>query len=232
MNDSVNPEILYIDSDLIIVNKPPGLLSIQDGFDRDLPHLRTILEPEFGKLWIVHRLDKETSGVMILARQAEAHRILNQEFRERQVSKIYHGLITPSPLWHQKEINQPLRVNADRKHRTRIDQGNGKPAHSSFTVEKHFQSGALAIISIKTGITHQIRAHVRALELSLLGDKLYRAGLTDQPFEVERTMLHARTVTFLHPTNKEWQQCTANYPQDFRQAYTKLRFTTETDVTI
>jgi len=229
MPESTIPEILYTDSDLIIVNKPPGLLSIQDGYDPDLHHLQTVLEPEFGTLWIVHRLDKDTSGVMILARHAEAHRRLNEAFRERQIEKVYHGLVTPAPPWQQKEVVFPLRANADRKHRTRVDYTNGKPALTSFSVDKWFAFGALIKISIKTGITHQIRAHLRALDLSLLGDTLYNAGLPEQPIKVERTMLHARSIAFSHPMNQAWLQFTANYPEDFREIYTKLRLTTEMD---
>ena len=80
-------EILYIDQWLLIVNKPAGLLSIQDGYDPSLPHVRTILEPEFGRCWIVHRLDKETSGVFLLSRSAEVHRKLNMLFETRNIKK-------------------------------------------------------------------------------------------------------------------------------------------------
>lgn len=232
MPESTIPEILYTDSDFIIVNKSAGLLSIQDGYHPDLPHLQTVLEPEFGNLWIVHRLDKDTSGVMVLARNAEAHRKLNETFRERQVEKVYHGLVTPAPSWHQKEVDLPLRINADRKHRTRVDSAHGKQALTLFNVEKWFTLGALIMINIKTGITHQIRAHLRAMDLSLLGDILYNAGLPEQPIKVERTMLHARSIAFSHPINQIWMEFTANYPEDFRKAYTELRLTTEKDVMI
>jgi len=83
------PTLLYEDDDLIIINKPPGLLSTQDGYDAQLPHLRSILEPHYGRLWMVHRLDKDTSGVMLIARNPEAHRKLNQSFRERLIEKKY-----------------------------------------------------------------------------------------------------------------------------------------------
>lgn len=229
MTISEIPEIIFTDNDVILVNKPAGLLSIQDGYNPKLPHVRTILEPEFGALWIVHRLDKETSGIMLLARNAEAHRKLNMAFREHQVEKIYHGLVTPPPTWQQKDVNLPLHTNADRNHRTRVDQTGGKTACTTFTIEKWFQFGVLMKISIKTGITHQIRAHLRALHLSLLGDTLYRAGLPEQPIKANRTMLHAREFGFIHPTSRDWMRFTANYSEDFREAYTKLRLTTKTD---
>ncbi len=84
-----------------------------------LPHLRTVLEPDHGILWIVHRLDKDTSGLILLAKNAEAHRKLNESFREHQIQKIYHGLVSPAPDWQEQVVNLPLRTDADRKHRTR-----------------------------------------------------------------------------------------------------------------
>jgi RluA family pseudouridine synthase len=226
------PEIIFEDDDLIVINKPAGLRSIQDGYDPDLPHLRTLLEPDYGDVWIVHRLDKDTSGIILLARNAEAHRHLNKSFRERQVEKTYHGLVTPAPKWGQKNLNLPLRTNADRKHRTRVDTTNGKPAFTSFSVEKRFAFGVLMKIKIKSGITHQIRAHLRSIDLSLLGDVLYHAGLPEQPISVERTMLHAREISFIHPTQHNRMRFSANYPEDFRTAYTNLRLTTMTDLMI
>lgn len=226
------PALLYQDQDLILINKPSGLLSIQDGYDPNLPHLCSVLEPGFGKLWIVHRLDKETSGVVILARNAEAHRKLNQSFRERQIKKLYHGLVTPAPDWRYKEVQLPLQVNADRRHRTRVNRVSGKAASSIFTLLDIHAAGTLMEIEIQTGITHQIRAHLRALELALLGDTLYNAGLNDQPFSVPRTMLHARSLAFTHPTTGAWLQVTAPYPEDFRAAYTRLKATTTLDVVI
>ena len=223
-------EIIFEDDDLIVINKPAGLRSIQDGYDPDLPHLRTLLEPDYGDLWIAHRLDKDTSGIILLARTAEAHRRLNKSFRERLLEKIYHGLVTPAPNWGQKDLNIPLRTNADRKHRTRVDMTNGKIASTSFSVEKRFALGVLMKIEIKSGITHQIRAHLRSLDLSLLGDALYQAGLPEQPIPVERTMLHAREIRFIHPTQQTRLHFTANYPEDFRTAYTNLRITTTTDL--
>ena len=81
-------KLIYSDADILVIDKPSGLLSIADGYDPSLPHLKTILQPEFGPLWMVHRLDKESSGVMILARNAEAHKDLNQQFMDRTVKKL------------------------------------------------------------------------------------------------------------------------------------------------
>lgn len=224
--------ILHQDDDLIVFNKPAKLLSVADGYDLDSPHLRSVLEPHLGKLWIVHRLDKETSGVILIARNAETHRQLNEDFRNHTVEKTYHGLVTPLPVWNEFVIDLPLNPNADRKHRTRVDLQSGKEAYTSCKVIKRFTLGALLEIQIKTGVTHQIRAHLRAYDLILFGESLYNTGVTTHPLHVDRTMLHARKISFQHPIQKTFLTFTAPYPDDFRDAYTKLRFTTEMDAAL
>lgn len=224
-----DPVILYEDSDLIMLNKPSGLLSVPDGYDPSLPHIKQVIEPSYGHVWLVHRLDKETSGLFLVARNAETHQIMNERFRLRKIEKVYHGLVTPAPAWREMDIQLPLQTNADRKHRTRVNEMSGKPAHSNCLVIKRYTMGVLMEIQIYTGISHQIRAHLRAYDLALLGDGLYSAGLTAQPFHVSRTMLHARTLGFVHPTSGQWLSVTAPYPQDFRDAYTQLRMTKAQD---
>ncbi len=223
------PIVVSQDQDILVINKPPDLLSIPDGYDTALPHLKSVLEPDFGPLWIVHRLDKETSGVMVLARNAESHRFLNAAFRSHNVQKQYHGLVTPVPDWREKVIELPLTANADRKHRTRVDEKNGKPAWSRCEVLKCFPYGVLMSIEIRTGITHQIRAHLRVNDLALLGDSLYQAGLDAQPIFASRVMLHAREITFPHPGTQQTVRFSAPYPEDFRTAYSELAATRDLD---
>ena len=221
--------LLYHDDDLVVINKPPYLLSVPDGYDPQIPHLRKILEPQLGPLWMVHRLDKETSGAMILARNEDSHRQLNTDFKGRMIGKTYHGLVTPVPDWQEKNIQLPLKPNADRKHRTRVEPTSGKFSHSICKLLKRFPVGVLMEIQILTGITHQIRAHLRAYDLVLFGETLYNAGLSPQPIKMDRVMLHSRMLVFSHPKTKESLTITAPYPDDFRAAYTKLRFTTDPD---
>jgi len=223
------PKLIFEDDDLLIINKPAGLLSIPDGYNPDLPHLRLVLEPVYGPLWMVHRLDKETSGVVVLAKNEDAHRELNHLFRSRQVEKIYHGLVTPAPKWQKMIIDFPLLPNADRNHRTRVNNEKGKEALTISTVMKRYPCGVLMEFEIQTGITHQIRAHLRSLELSLIGETNYNAGLPPHPIQADRLMLHARKLGFTHPNKGTWQCFTAPYPEDFRSTYTKLRITTIQD---
>jgi len=228
MNDNI-PNIIFKNQDLLIIDKPAGLLSVPDGYDQQLPHLRSVLEPIYGSLWMVHRLDKDTSGVMVIARNSNTHKKLNEAFKNRDTEKIYHCLVSPVPDWRHKDIQLPLQVNADRKHRTRVDKKNGKPARSICEVKKILNDGALLEINITTGITHQIRAHLREFNLAILGDELYNAGLPSLPFDVPRMMLHARSISFSDPTTAEILKFTANYPDDFRQTYQELKLPTNLD---
>jgi len=196
--------LLYQDQDILLINKTAGLLSSPDGYNPNLPHIKKILAPHFGELWMVHRLDKETSVVMIFARNEEAHQNLNRAFRNREVNKVYHGLVSPIPQWREKRITLPLQVDADRKHRTRIAVSQGKEARSDCKVLKVFQFGVLMKIKIHTGITHQIRAHLRSEGLSLFGETLYNAGLSPLPLSAPRMMLHAKSIAFNHPSTGKW----------------------------
>ena len=135
-----NIEVLYQDDGILVINKPAGLATLPDGYDPSLPHIKSVLEPQVGPLWIVHRLDKDTSGVLVLARSAAAHRSLNTQFEERLVSKVYHALVIGNPDWKVKTVSLPLRSNGDRLHRTVVDQARGKPAVTHFKVLERFET--------------------------------------------------------------------------------------------
>jgi tRNA pseudouridine32 synthase/23S rRNA pseudouridine746 synthase len=198
----VTPDwVLFTDESLVVVNKPAGLLSVPDGYDPSLPHLRSVLEPLLGKLWMVHRLDKETSGLMVLARDADTHRELNRQFREHEPIKHYLALVAPQPSWNEISLEVPLKVNADRAHRTRVDFEKGKPARTDFQVVRREENWAELDCTLYSGVTHQIRAHLYYLGLGILGDPLYQPPqfkAAEKP-EVNRMMLHASELTFTHP---------------------------------
>jgi RluA family pseudouridine synthase len=193
--------VVFTDENLVVINKPAGLLSVPDGYDPTLPHLRSILEPILGRLWMVHRLDKETSGLMVLARDAASHRELNRQFREHEPIKRYLAQVAPQPSWNEISCDAPLKVNADRVHRSRVDFEKGKPARTVFLVRQREENWAELICTLHTGITHQIRAHLYHLGLGILGDPLYQPPqfkAASKP-EVERMMLRASELTFPHP---------------------------------
>jgi RluA family pseudouridine synthase len=213
--------ILFSDDALLVINKPAGLLSIPGGHDPDKPHLRKILEPDYGPLWIVHRLDKDTSGAMVLARHAMAHRDLNTQFSVHITEKIYHAIVIDTPPWDEKTIDTPLRVNVGRRKRTVIDLQRGKPAATTFQVLERLKGYSLLQAHPKTGRTHQIRAHLYSLGFPILADPLYGTGKTSQ--YIQRSALHAHKLTFTHPITTEPVTFSAPYPDDFELALGHLR---------
>ena len=222
MVDQPPIEILSVDDSLLAVNKPAGLLCLPDGYQPELPHLRTLLEPTYGPLWIVHRLDKDTSGVLLLARTTAAHRTLSLQFENRQVQKTYHALVRGSPSWQEKTMDAPLRSAVGRRKRTIIDPHRGKPAVTHFRVLKRFSGYSLVEAIPLTGRTHQIRAHLYALGNAIVRDALYGSLADDPTLPIQRTALHARRISLLHPHTDRELTVTAPYPEDFAACLASL----------
>lgn len=217
--------ILYSDEHILIINKPAGLSVLPDGWAKDAPYLVKSLEEGYGRIFIVHRLDKVTSGVMVFARDAETHRALNIQFENHQAEKVYHAIVQGNLKWDEKTARHPLRANVGHKHRSMVDDRNGKPSETRFKVLKRFQArpeqgrGDSVLIEAKpmTGRTHQIRVHAYALGHPLLGDTLYGAEETDV---IARPALHAYSLTIV--MNGEPTVFKAPYPDDFRVALERL----------
>jgi RluA family pseudouridine synthase len=207
--------ILYEDQYILVVAKPAGLPVLPDGWERDAPFLVNVLEENYGKIFIVHRLDKVTSGVMVFARDAQTHRALNIQFERHEAQKIYHAIVEGNPKWEEKVTKFPLRANVGHKHRTAVDDRNGKPSETRFRMLKQYQAAAWVEASPLTGRTHQIRVHASALGHPLLGDTLYGAKETSL---LARPALHAYSLTFTHPSSHEHLTFTADYPLDFAAA--------------
>ncbi len=226
--------LLWEDEQLLAVNKPAGLLTIPDGHDPTLPHLSGLLKEQFGQAWTVHRLDKETSGVMIFARTLEAHRSLDRQFAERAIHKEYRALVIGVPEWQESLIDLPLRINGDRKHRTVVDHQRGKPAQTAITALEQLGGFALLAAMPRTGYTHQIRAHLSSNGLPLLHDPLYQSLKPETEAQkaaqemisrlpLNRLALHALRITFSHPITGERQTVEAPLAQDFAETVEMLR---------
>lgn len=212
--------ILFADEHILIVNKPADLSVLPEGWEKDAPYLVRILEEKYEKIWVVHRIDKITSGVIVFALTAEAHRSLNIQFEKHEVEKVYHALVNGLPKWEEKITKFPLRVNVGHKHRTMVDNRNGVRSETRFKLLERYQASALVEASPMTGRTHQIRVHAYALGHPLLGDILYSAPETDL---IARPALHAYSLTLRHPETGKSLTFQADYPNDFMNALRLLR---------
>lgn len=213
-------QIVYSDPYILVVNKPADLSVLPEGWDKSAPYLVQILEEQFKKVWVVHRIDKVTSGMVVFALTAEAHRLLNIQFEKHEVEKTYHALINGVPKWEEKVTKFPLRVNVGHKHRTMVDNRNGLRSETRFKLLERYQAAALVEASPLTGRTHQIRVHAYALGHPLLGDVLYSAPETDV---IPRPALHAFSLAFTHPETGKRVAFQADYPNDFQAAVELLR---------
>ncbi len=234
------PSVIFEDNDVIVLNKPAHYLTIPDRFVAERPNLTSFLKDNMDEVFVVHRLDKETSGVIIFAKNAEAHRNLSMQFEARTVDKIYLALVEGSVHKEEGEINQPIANNMRDKGRMIIAK-RGKPSLTLFKVVERFKNYTLVEANIKTGRTHQVRVHFEVIGYPLAVDSLYgrkdafllsevkmkkyRRGkdIIDEKPLMSRTTLHAAKITFQHPTTHESMTFEAELPKDFRAVLNQLR---------
>lgn len=212
--------IIFQDKDLIAVSKPSGLLTIQDGFHPEIPNLRTVLKELYGEIYTVHRLDKLTSGIVLFARNAATHRDLSIQFSDRKIEKTYLAVVHGFPIWQNKIIDQPLKVNGDRSHRTVISLIEGKKAATLVKCLIKSETYTLLEIKPKTGYSHQIRAHLSASGFPVVGDKLYcRTSSIAKADNISSSFfyLHSKSISFFHSGINEMLSLNTDIPDYFEQ---------------
>ena len=212
-------KLLFEDEHLVVVEKPAGLSVLPEGWKPNALYLTKMLEEKYKKIWVVHRLDKITSGVMVFALTAEAHRGLNRQFERHEVEKVYQAIVEGIPPWDEHTARHMLQTNVGRKHRTVVVHKRGKNSETRFKVLKRVRGVALVEARPKTGRTHQVRVHLSALGFPLLGDILYGASETDL---IERPALHARSLTFTHPISGERLTFSLPIPNDMQHIIEQL----------
>ena len=179
----MKPDIIYEDDDLIIVNKPAGLLVIPDRFNTELPSLNRVLETYLEqKVWIAHRLDRDTSGVICFAKNEQAHKYLSALFMERDINKYYAGIVTGIVMPAEGRIENMLAEHPAVSGKMIVAK-KGKAAVTDYKVADQWPLFALMQFQIHTGRTHQIRVHMQSIGHPIVCDELYGDG---KPFFVSQ----------------------------------------------
>lgn len=235
--------ILFEDHDVIVIDKPPGLVvhpaaghasgTLVNGLLHHCPDLEGIGGER--RPGIVHRLDKDTSGVMVVAKNAMAHQSLARHFKLRQIHKKYLAIVVGVPSQPGGRIE--LSVGRHPVERKKMAAGGprGRPAITLWQVGERFQGAALLVLELKTGRTHQIRVHCQSMGHPIVGDPLYgqkrslqrlarnHAALWAVFKQARRQMLHAASLSFIHPVSGQMMTFEAQMPEDMATVMTGLR---------
>lgn len=237
----MEPTILYEDEDIVAIDKPSGLLVHGDGKSNEptvadwvvkkFPQIKGVGEPmEIGeeefidRPGIVHRLDKDTSGVMLIAKTTEGFHLLKEQFQHRDIKKIYHAFVYGVPKHERGLIDKPIgRSQHDIRmwSSERGARGLKRDATTRYVVKESGHGVAFLQIMPETGRTHQIRVHFKSIRHPLVGDGLY-APTMPQVLGFTRTALHARSIEFTNSLGKT-VKIEAPYPADFTEAFKLLR---------
>ena len=224
--------VIFEDKHLIVLNKPAGMVvhpGIGTGEDTMVHALLAHCEGELSGIGgverpgIVHRLDKETTGLLVVAKHDAAHRALADQFASRALKKEYVALVSGVPKKDSGTIDSAISRHPVHRHRMTTGEG-GRPSKTDWTVEKKFgEFAALVRCRIHTGRTHQIRVHLKSIGHPLLGDSTY--GWKPNPALPlpPRVMLHAEHLVFTHPVSGKVMDLQAPLPMDFKKLLTALR---------
>jgi 23S rRNA pseudouridine1911/1915/1917 synthase len=216
--EDVPLEVLYQDDDVIAIHKPAGMV-VHAGAGRHSGTLVNALVHRFQKLstvggdlrpGIVHRLDRLTSGVILVAKTDAAHRHLAAQFANREVEKIYLALVNGRVKTDQGKITKPISRDPVRRVRMTAQSSGGRHAITDYKVLRRFADSSYLEVKIGTGRTHQIRVHLASIGHAVVGDKLYGAP----PAALSRIFLHAYRITFNSPTTGEKITVTAPLPAE------------------
>ena len=230
--------ILFEDDDLLVMNKDPGIVVHPGAGHDDHTLVNALLHHCHGKLsgvggvarpGIVHRLDKDTSGCLIVAKNDFTHLGLAKQFAARTMAKVYHALLCGDTIPATGVIRAAIARHPSHRKRMAVrDDEHARDAHTSYTVLGRYRGASLVEARLHTGRTHQIRVHFQFIGYPLVGDDTYgkrqNQRLTELTnYTAPRQMLHARTITFTHPRSETELTLAADLPADFRTALELLK---------
>ncbi len=216
-------EIVYEDDDLAVINKPQGMVvhpapghysgTLVNGLMyhlRNLSSINGVLRPG-----IVHRLDKNTSGLMLVAKNDKSHNFLAACLKEHSITRIYYALVEGNVKDDWGVVDEPLgRSEKDRKKRA-VTTKNSKNAVTNYWVVSRYGKYTLLKLKLETGRTHQIRVHMKYIGHPVVGDDVY--GIKTNKFGLKGQLLHSKTVGFIHPTKKEYMEFNSELPDYFEK---------------
>ena len=233
----IEEHIIFTDDDVVVVNKPSGMLSIPDREGKGTS-LKELLKKKFDEIFTVHRLDRDTSGIVIFARNEAMHRHLSMQFENRETEKYYNALVMGSPSPTEGTINEPLAENPNKKGQMTVYK-RGKESITDYKVLESFKTFSWMQFRIHTGRTHQIRVHMKFLGHPVACDELYGDGkpvfisqikknykLSQQEDEekpmLNRLALHASELKIKGAGNKVYH-FEAPLPKDMRAIVQQLK---------
>lgn len=226
--ENIKLDILYEDQDIIVVNKPQGMVvhpahgnytgTLVNGLlyhCRDLSGINGVLRPG-----IVHRIDKDTSGVLVAAKNDAAHISLSLQLKEHSMNRIYNCIVYGHFKENEFTVDKPLGRDKNDRKKIAIRQ-DGKKAVSHFKVLEEYKNFSLLECILETGRTHQIRVHLSSMSHPIVGDKVY--GIHSEKFKLNGQLLHARVLGFNHPRSNIYMEFEAPYPDYFTEFIGKLK---------
>lgn len=222
-------DIVYEDKDILVVNKQKGLV-VHPGngnpngtlVNAVLNHCKDELSGIGGEArpGIVHRIDKDTSGLLIVAKNDKAHLNISEQIKKHEVKKTYRALVRGIIKENNGTIDMPIARHKTDRTKMAVDK-NGKNAVTHFKVLERFKDFTYIEVNIETGRTHQIRVHMSKIGFPIVGDSVYSNG--KNPFGVEGQMLHSYKLEFVHPTTGKKMELTAEIPEYFKNVLNNIR---------
>ncbi|MGI6007999.1 MAG: RluA family pseudouridine synthase [Ruminococcus sp.] len=222
-------DILYEDQELLVVNKPKGMVVHPSAGHSSGTLVNALLYHCAGQLsgingiqrpGIVHRIDKDTTGALVVCKTDRAHQSLSQQLKEHSITRRYRAIVLHNLKEDTGTINAPIgRHPVDRK-KMAVNEKNGKKAVTHYRVLKRFGNYTYIECRLETGRTHQIRVHMAHIGHPLLGDEVY--GPVKCPFKLQGQCLHAMVLGFIHPVTGQYMEFTASLPTYFNQLLQKL----------
>ncbi len=230
-------EILFEDEDLLVLNKPPGMVVHPSAGHEESTLVNALLHHCAGQLsgiggvarpGIVHRLDKETSGCLVVAKNDQSHLALAAQFAGREVRKTYHAIVCGAVAPERGDIRAAIARHPTHRKRMAVTDGSGREAWTTYRVLEPLREATLVEALLHTGRTHQLRVHFKHLGFPVLGDVTYgnrqNKRLSDLTgYTAPRQMLHAHKIAFQHPRTGKRINFEAPWPEDFQEALRSLR---------